>query len=473
MSHSGAVLAVVRGGYQRFAPTGSTRPTERLGDRLATPVSGASLAVVRVAYGLLCSVSALRSLAYGWVDALYAGPPRRFTFALLAWVPKPAPLLATSLLVVVAVAGIAVALGVGRRPALAALVIAFGWLEFVDVANYLNHYWFLTLLGVLLFAAPCTQEYARAAAHRPIAAGWVWLLRAQVAVVYGFAGLAKLNADWLFHALPLRLWLPARSDIAVIGPLLRHPETAFLLSWAGAFFDCTIVALLCWRRTRLPAWLAVVAFHLVTWRLFAIGIFPWAMIAAATLFFAPDWPHTLAARLRRHRPVRLPLVGAEPPASVLPTTAAGTVRRRLIVAGAVAWLVVQVALPLRHLALPGDARWTGEGYLLSWNVLRVERSGSVQFRLQLPDGSRDRTDAMALYTERQWATMASDPELIRQAAHQLAAEYGAGTEVRVDAFVSLNGRAPARLIDPEVDLAAEPWRWHQPWILPAPTTPPP
>jgi hypothetical protein len=40
--------------------------------------------------------------------------------------------------------------------------------------------------------------------------------------------------------------------------------------------------------------------------------------------------------------------------------------------------------------------------------------------------------------------------------------------VYVDAFLSLNGRPPVRFVDPEVDLAGEPWTWTgQPWILDA------
>jgi hypothetical protein len=102
----------------------------------------------------------------------------------------------------------------------------------------------------------------------------------------------------------------------------------------------------------------------------------------------------------------------------------------------------------------------------------------VSFRVTDTQTGRTRvTSADSLYTPLQWKTMAGDPELIRQAAHALAAEVVTSgqqrPEVRVDAFVSLNGRPPQRLIDPDVDLAAEPWRWHQRWILPAPTGPPP
>jgi hypothetical protein len=144
------------------------------------------------------------------------------------------------------------------------------------------------------------------------------------------------------------------------------------------------------------------------------------------------------------------------------------------VAGAAAlWVAVQLALPLRHLAYPGDHRWTAEGYRFAWNVLLVERSGSVTFLVTDPD--TDRTwvaDPERLYTPTQLRVMSAEPDLIHQAARTIAAEEqaaGRDVEVRVDAWASLNGRPAARLIDPDVDLAAEPLDpWPDDWILPRP-----
>ncbi len=48
---------------------------------------------------------------------------------------------------------------------------------------------------------------------------WAYLLlRAQLGLVYFFAGFAKLNADWLLSAEPLRTWLPVHADAPLIGP---------------------------------------------------------------------------------------------------------------------------------------------------------------------------------------------------------------------------------------------------------------
>jgi hypothetical protein len=226
-----------------------------------------------------------------------------------------------------------------------------------------------------------------------------------------------------------------------------------------------VVALLLWRRTRIVAFVAVVAFHVVTWRLFPIGVFPWLMIASATLFFAPNWPRRW---LRRSTALECDERDVTP--RPVP---------RLVVATGVLWVALQVLLPLRHLVYPGDARWTNEGYRFAWNVLAVERAGDVTFRLTDPvTGESWTDDARSLYTADQWRLMATEPDLIHQAALELARaarQDGHPTiEVRADAYVSLNGRPAARLVDPSVDLAAQRRDvWHDRWIEPAPSTPAP
>ncbi len=82
-------------------------------------------------------------------------------------------------------------------------------------------------------------------------AAWiVWTLRAQLAAVYLFAGLAKLNTEWLLRAQPLQLWFADRTAVPLIGGLLDEPAVAYLASWGGAVFDLTIVAWLLWRPSR-------------------------------------------------------------------------------------------------------------------------------------------------------------------------------------------------------------------------------
>jgi len=419
-------------------------------------VDGASLAVVRLVFGTVGALSAWRLLSYGWVDALYASPAHHFTYPGLHWVrPPPQPGM-TALVVVMGVAAVGVAVGWHYRWAMGIFLFSFGWIEAIDVATYLNHYWFLTTFGIVLWFFPPAAT---------VRAGTIWFLRFLIAVVYGFAGLAKLNTTWLVDGAPLRFWLPARADLPFLGTFLAQPNAATAMSWGGAIFDCSIVTLLLLRRTRPVAWLLVVTFHLATWVLFPIGVFPFLMIGATTVFFDPNWPRQLAARLRR----------ASPPTDRVATSLAPP--KPMGRAGRVAIAMVcllSVVVPLRHLLYPGDAAWTNEGYRFSWNVLLNEKAGSVAFHVtDSATGLTHVTSGERLFTPLQYRVMSTDPELIRQAAHLIASEAsrtGRRPVVRVDAWVSLNGGPAAPLIDPTVDLAAEPGRLTpQPWILPAPT----
>jgi hypothetical protein len=425
----------------------------------ASPVDASSLAVLRIALGAVGLLSAVRIVAYGWIDTLYAGPTHRFTYLFVGWVPQPTVLQMHGLVGLLAVSSAALVLGWRSRLSALGLLVGLGWIELIDATTYLNHYWFLTLVAALAVIAPLGRAFSldarRAGGPSTLASGWLWLFRFQVGVVYAFAGLAKLQSDWLVRALPLELWLPARGDVPVLGRLVDQAATPHALAVAGAAFDCLIVPLLLWRRTRLAAWLVLIAFHVCTWALFPIGVFPWLMIGASTVFFEPDWARRVLARagrpvaVARARPVR---------------------RSPTLLALAIVWVAVQLVLPLRHLAYAGDHRWTGQGYRFAWNVLLVEKGGTVTFLVLEPSTGRTWVaDPNELYTRTQVRVMSTEPDLIHQAAIAVAADErarGHEVEVRVDAWLSLNGRQAERLIDPTVDLAAEPRDpWSDDWIL--------
>jgi hypothetical protein len=67
--------------------------------------------------------------------------------------------------------------------------------------------------------------------------------------------------------------------------------------------------------------------------------------------------------------------------------------------------------------------------------------------------------------------MLFNPELIRQYAHHIAEEIRArerrNVSVSSRVTASLHGRPRQYLVDPDVDLSREDWRWgHSMWIRP-------
>jgi vitamin K-dependent gamma-carboxylase len=435
---------------------------ERLADRAVAaamrPVSAASSAVYRILFGLLCAYSAARFLHKGWVESLYLDPDYHLTYAWFTWVrPLPAPLMYAAVVAMIPL-GLAIAAGYRTRLAAAVYVVLFVYCELIDAALYLNHYWYVTLALTLVAVLPLSRTWSldvragRLRASPWVPAAVVWVLRAQLAVVYVMAGLGKLNGDWLGRGEPMGTWMAARTDLPLVGPLLDDAWVGPVTSWAGAAFDLTIVGWLLWRRSRPFAYIAVIVFHVLTWRLFAIGVFPWVMIAGTLVFFSPDWPIALANRVRGR---------AAPVATVAASERAPGDRRRgrWVVAGLAAWALVELAIPLRHLAYAGDVRWTEEGYYGSFRVMLTEKTGSLDFRVTDPaTGETWAVEPGAVLTSWQANQAVARADLTLAAAHNVAEHFARRgiepVEVRADSFVSFNGRPRQRMIDPDVDLAA-------------------
>jgi vitamin K-dependent gamma-carboxylase len=193
-------------------------------------------------------------------------------------------------------------------------------------------------------------------------------------------------------------------------------------------------------------------------------VFPWLMIAGTTLLFAPDWPRRLLSRVQRG--------GSNTSSEGAPSDGSPvSMRMRLAVLALGVFAVVQVAMPLRHYAYTSNVRWSEDGYRFSWRVMLSEKAGFVKFEVTDPaSGDRWAVSPAEYFTPMQVRVMSTQPDMILQAAHVIRDDFAArglgGVEVRVDAVVAFNGRAPARLVDPEVDLAATPYRpGPKDWVL--------
>ena len=116
-----------------------------------------------------------------------------------------------------------------------------------------------------------------------------------------------------------------------------------------------------------------------------------------------------------------------------------------------------IALPLRHHLTPGDVKWTGEGYLGSWQVMLSEKSASADFVVtDAASGKSWKVPPPDYLTERQRMVMATDPVMIRQTARLIADDLGGRVEVAADVRLSFNGRTSRQFTDPEVVISEAP-----------------
>ncbi len=436
-----------------------------LAARAFAPVDAASLVCFRLAFGAIMAWEVVRYFSNGWIAAYYIEPTFHFTYFGFGWV-RPWP--GAGMYVHFAVLGLAalgVALGFAYRLSAAVFFLGITYVFLLDQTYYLNHFYLITLLGLLLLFFPVRGAVSIDARLRPAlrsdsAPAWaLWLLRAQIAIPYFYGGLAKLNHDWL-RGEPMRLWLAERTRLPLLGPFLTEEWVALAFAYGGILLDLLVVPFLLWSRSRRFAFVLALAFHSLNSVLFQIGVFPWLMMAATTIFFAPEWPRRLGLLSPRRPPER------DPPVA-LPRA-----RRWPILATATAYLAVQVLVPLRCYVYPGDASWTEEGHRFSWHMrLRDKEAQARFFVTDLDRGTTWTVEPSAYLTERQTRVMAGRPDMILQFAHHLAEGLRRSgrsrVEIRARVAASLNGRPPQLLVDPDVDLAGQP-RSLAPalWILP-------
>jgi len=484
------------------------------------PVDIASLAFFRILFGLLMATAIVRFMAKGWVSQLYLEPVFHFAYPGFEWIrPWPGALMYAHF-VLLAVLALGVALGFHYRVCITLFFLGFTYVELIDQTAYLNHYYLISLLSGLMIFLPAHRAWSldawrktrrtgnRGRVKHPrycrrrrketltsssrsnespyvvsynfpnssaaddfrlstVPAWCLNILRFQVAIVYIFAGLAKFNADWLFHAQPLRIWLAARSDLPLLGPLLGQVWVAYAASWFGAIFDTSIVFFLLYRPTRRPAYALVIVFHVATWLLFNIGMFPWIMIVAATLLFPPDWPRVWLVKRKALSVERRTVEHAPRTTHYAPTLHAPR-SYALTLFLLVAYALIQLALPLRSFFVAQPSAWTCSGFNCGWRVMIAEKTGYVEFYAHDPaSGRRWKLSVKDYLTPRQEIMMAQDPYLIRAMARRLAADFQKQNcrpiKVKAEAFATLNGHPSQRIIDPEVDLA----RATPPgWIIP-------
>jgi hypothetical protein len=422
-----------------------------------------------------------RYFSKDWIARYYIDPDFHFTYYGFSWV-KPWP--GDGMYVHFAVLGLAAAgvmAGLFYRTSALVFFLGFTYVFLLDQARYLNHFYLISLIAFLLVFLPVHRALSLDARRRPelrsgTAPAWaLWLVQAQVGIPYFYGGLAKLNGDWL-RAEPIRSWLASRPDFPVIGRFFTDEWMVQAFAYGGLLLDLLIVPFLLWRRTRPYAFAVGLLFHATNALLFRIGIFPWMMMAATTVFFDPDWPRRVGLL-----PARRPRAGRDPGRRA---ATARPAHQGLTLAAASLWVALQLLVPLRHLLYPGNVSWTEEGHRFAWHMKLRDKEARARFVVTDPADGTSRTVRTGDYITRlQASKMAGQPDMILQFAHHLAEEARregrSGVQVRARVMASLNGRAPQLLVDPEVDLAAQPRNlrrasWivplHQP--LPARTEPP-
>lgn len=431
-------------------------------------ISVATLVVYRICFGALMLFSTLRFLSNGWVHDLYIAPKFHFSYYGFSWLPYPNATLLYFIFILLIIASLGILLGFFYRFSAILFFILFTYVELLDKTTYLNHYYFVSLISFLLIFLPANRYFSLDAYFGFVPKvltipNWtVAILKFQIAIVYIFAGIAKLESDWLFDAQPLKYWLHTSHHWPIFGSILKEDWVAYFFSWTGCVYDLFIVFFLLQNRFRNYAFIVVIVFHLLTWLLFPIGVFPWVMIAGSIIFLAEDLHHKIIQALRNLIQFFIK------PKDITLHQAQQNYKRNFLHTFLMLYISFQILVPFRYLLYSDNIFWTEQGYRFSWRVMLMEKTGYAEFYIQDPTNQHKwLVKNSDFLTPMQEKMMSTQPDMILQYAHYLNDVYNDTTilfgnqhlhfknpEVRAQIYVTINGRPSQLYVDDKHNLAA-------------------
>ncbi|MDB5256645.1 MAG: deoxyribonuclease HsdR [Chitinophagaceae bacterium] len=432
----------------------------------------APLVILRIAFGAIMFISTLRFISKGWVVEYYVQPIYHFTYYGFEWVRPFDEQTMFLIFYTMVIAAVLVTVGLFYRLSIITFFLLFTYVELIDKTTYLNHYYFVSIVSFLMIWVPANRYFSmdilrKSSLKVTTVPNWcILIFKLQLFLIYFFAGLSKINYDWLIEAMPLRLWLPANSHLPWIGSWLTKEWIAYVFSWGGLLFDLFIGFLLFNKRTVYIAYFFVFVFHAFTALFFQIGMFPYIMMSITLIFFGDRYHQDFINGMRRLAGKKL--AGFEQTIPLLITTG----YRKFVLILLSVYFLLQVLLPLRYFIYPGHLFWTEEGFRYSWRVMLMEKTGLTFFHVKDPDKGTDlEVNNKIFLTPLQEKMMSTQPDMILQYAHFLGDIYRADgikdPVVTVESYVTLNGAPSQRFIDKQVNLLKESESFrHKTWILP-------
>jgi len=439
---------------------------------LSKNYSASPLIIFRIGFGFMMLYSIIRFWSKDWINTLYLQPKFHFTYYGFEWV-KPLGNLTYLLFFICGLSALFVALGFKYRVAIITFFLSFTYIELMDKTTYLNHYYFISILSFLLIFLPANSSfsidsYLKKKSYRLVPKWSIDAIKLLVSIVYVYAGLTKINSDWLFKSMPLKIWLPSKYDLPFIGEtLMQQNWFHYAMSWSGMIYDLIIPFLLLYKKTRWFAFALVVFFHVFTGILFPIGMFPYVMIVSSLIFFEAGFHHKIILFLKHILNYFFKLKQ-----KIVAKEIYSFKHQKITILVLSLFFIVQLFLPFRYALYPNELFWTEEGYRFSWRVMLMEKMGYANFKItNSKTGIFFYVDNQDFLTPLQEKQMSFQPDFILEYAHFLGDHFKSkghkNIQVFVESYVALNGRLSQPFINKNIDLYQQKETFNpKEWILP-------
>ena len=423
-------------------------------------IDNSPLIVFRILFGFLIACESFGAILTGWVKRVLTDPQFTFSFIGFEWL-QPLPGFGMYFyFVLMGFFGLAIMLGYRYRIAITSYTILWAGVYFMQKSSYNNHYYLLLLISFLLIFLPANRYASLDVKQNRVSEEktmpyWISLLFIiQVGIVYVFASLAKFYPDWLDGTFTKNL-LSGTTSRPFFLELFSQKWFYLFIAYAGILFDLLIVPFLLFKKTRTLALIASVIFHIFNSITLQIGIFPFFALTFALFFYEPETIRRLFLRKK-------PKLEDE-------NLSQNLYGKRIVYFLMIPYLIIQIALPLRHHFIEGDVLWTEEGHRLSWRMMLRERNGYITIQIKdLKTGSVSIYNYRKNLTNKQAQNLATKPDFIWQYCQRIKEEYkGKPIAIYIDCKNSINRKEYKSLIDPNYDMAKAEWNYfaHNDWIL--------
>ena len=431
---------------------------------LFTKIDNSPLIIFRIFFGVLVALECYGAILTGWIRRTLVEPIFTFNFIGFDWL-QPLPGYGMYFyFFVMGTLGVCIALGYKYRLSIISFTVLWTSVYLMQKTSYNNHYYLLILISGLMCFFPANRSHSLDVRHNPairedgMHAYVKYVVILQLLIVYVYASVAKIYADWLDFGI-IKILMQGKANYPFVGAFLQEPWIHKIIGVFGILFDLLIVPALLFKPTRKIAFFASIFFHLFNSIIFQIGIFPYLSLAFTVFFFEPET-------------IRKIFFKKKPPYRINKTEV--PVKQPLFYAIVGTYFIIQLLLPVRHHFIKDEVLWTEEGHRLSWRMMLRSRGGTIEFKIVNQDTNESKIADLDQYlSKKQKRRIASYPDFIWQFAQRLKKEHAEkGENISVYALnskVSVNGKAYRAFIDPTVDLANAEWDylWHNEWILPS------
>lgn len=213
------------------------------------------------------------------------------------------------------------------------------------------------------------------------------------------------------------------------------------------------------------------AFHLMNYRLFSIGMFPWVCLAELPLFYDRSWPKIFWKNLLRRN------VGKKRMQSPKKCLRLVKPKEKFVVSLIILYCFAQMFLPYSHFITEGYNSWTNGIYGYSWDMM-IHAWDTTLTTVEIVDHNSNRHHFLhpnSFSVNDRWT---KHPDLAYQYAqciqrnliHEQKSIDPRNISIHFDAWSSLNSRFQQRMFDPKVDMLKVEWSpfrkvlWHKPLL---------